>query len=263
MGIHYSYIKRAEKMGVILSEEKNESNGSWRVKAFWPEHNLTLFGSDGRDAIFQMEMAQEAAKKQDVEDTADHAAMKLQEQTLSKFTEDPPPTVNNVPTNGRAAHRKGHSIMDCPFDEETPEWYRWNDEWERSAEAAATGEDDEEEKKPASVVKPKYRAMYAEAGHPTHCGDELAEKLNNLVHNAKGTSIEFFDRIMTANEIDMSKYNRTSPGWQGRYRMTGRNMLAKKVHANGGVLIVPGLSDEDPVEVRLSADWMASQRFQK
>jgi hypothetical protein len=41
-------------------------------------------------------------------------------------------------------------------------------------------------------------------------------------------------------------------------------MLAKKVYSNGGVLKIPGMTpDVEPTEMRMSADWISSQRFQK
>lgn len=172
-------------------------------------------------------------------------------------------TIRGVPTNGARAFHKGFMAASCPFMEDDPQFDVWNTQFDEAADAQTSDHahetpESEEEKPPASVVKVKYRAIYAELGHPTTCGDELANKLDNLVKNAKGTNMEYFDAIMKANEIDMAKYSKTTNGWQGRYRMTGRNMLAKRVHANGGVLHLP-----DGTELRMSADWMSSQRFQK
>ena len=175
------------------------------------------------------------------------------------FAEDKPHKINKVPTHGGEAFRQGFAAADCPFveqEEGDEDFDRWNTQWDEAADEPKP--DIEEEKKPASVVKLRYRAIYAERGDPTTCNDELAAKLNNLVKNAKGTNIEYFDMIMDANGVDMSKYSKTTPGWQGRYRMTGRNMLAKKVHSRGGLFVVPNGED-----MQMSADWMSSQRFQK
>jgi hypothetical protein len=257
--LHHTYVKKAAKMGVQLSLEDN------RVRAFWPERNFELFAADGKEAIELIQQAQNIAHQDDLqddtEDSADHAAVRLQEKVKQQFVEDLVHTIEGVPTNGRQAFRKGFMAGDCPFAEDDPRFEEWNAQFDAAIEAK---DEPIEEKKPASVVKAKYRATYAELGHPTTCGDELANKIDNLVKNAKGTNIEYFDMIMKANEVDMSKYSKTTPGWQGRYRMTGRNMLAKKVHANGGVLIIPGMTpDTETSEARMSADWMASQRFQK
>jgi hypothetical protein len=236
--LHHTYVKKAAKIGVQLTLRDN------RVRAFWPERNLEIFAADGKEAIEQMQEAQNHMVDQELED---------------KFVEDPIHTIDKVPTNGRQAFHKGFMAADCPYAElpNSVDFDRWNAEFDAAADEPIPPPE-EEEKKPASVVKPKYRAIYAELGHPTTCGDELAMKIDNLVKNAKGTNIEYLDAILKVNEVDMSKYNRTNPGWQGRYRMTGRNMLAKRVHANGGVLKLP-----DTTELRMSADWMSSQRFQR
>lgn len=248
--LHHTYVKKAAKMGVQLTLENN------RVRAFWPERNFEIFAADGREALEYIQGVQNTTMANEASDGSWENTGKRE--VPPQFVEDPPPTINTVPTSGRAAHRKGIHITECPFAEDTPEYIKWNEDWEASAEEALTSVSDEGEKKPASVVKPKYRAIYAELGHPTTCGDELAEKIDNLVKNAKGTNIEYLLRIADANEVNYSKYNMTNPGWQGRIRMTVRNMLAKKVHANGGVLKLP-----DTTELRMSADWMSSQRFQR
>jgi hypothetical protein len=67
-----------------------------------------------------------------------------------------------------------------------------------------------------------------------------------------------FEAIMAANGVDLSKYNRTTNGWQGRLRMTGRNILAGRVFAAGGVVLTPIEGAE--AQYTLSSDWMASRR---
>lgn len=172
------------------------------------------------------------------------------------FEEDPAPTINKVPTDGALAYQQGFPAADCPFEDGTDEFTVWNDQWD---DAADNAEEAEEEKISASVVKDKFRARYAEAGHPTHCGDELATKLNSLVGLNSKTDLDLFDRICTQNGVDLSKYKRTGNGWQGRLRMTGRNLLAKRVHANGGQLLLPETLHEGCWQ--MSAEWMASQKF--
>lgn len=166
-----------------------------------------------------------------------------------------------VPVDGAIAYKEGFTAADCPFtsetedDEEYAKFEKWNDDWDAAADAAT----DDEENKGGSVVKDAYRARYAELGHPNHCGDWLANLLNNLVQGKSQTDIARFEAICDANGVDLSKYNRTTPGWQGRLRMTGRNLLSKKVYLAGGVIKTP-VSGADP-EYRAPADWMAAQRF--
>jgi len=95
-------------------------------------------------------------------------------------------------------------------------------------------------------------------GHPTTCGDELANLLNNLCLTKSGIDMPRFEAICMANGVDLSKYNRTTNGWQGRLRMTGRNILAGKVFAAGGV-VLPPIEGAEP-QYQLSSDWMASRR---
>jgi hypothetical protein len=250
--LHHTYVKKAAKMGVQLTLEDN------RIRAFWPERNFELFAADGKEAIELIQQAQNMAHQDDLVEVG------FNPWDNPKPAEDTTHTIEGIPTSGKQAFHKGFMAGDCPFAEDDPRFDQWNEEFDAAADEPQQKDADEEERKPASVVKPKYRAIYAEMGHPTTCGDELAQKIDNLVKNAKGTNIEYFDMIMAANEVDMSKYSKTTPGWQGRYRMTGRNMLAKKVYSNGGVLKIPGMTpDVEPSEMRMSAGWISSQRFQK
>jgi len=155
-----------------------------------------------------------------------------------EFEEDPPPTINKIPTNGMKAYEDGFTAADCPFEEGTNEFDKWNEQFDEAADNAEEAEK-EEEPQPKSVVKSKYRAIYAENGTPTTCGDDLALKLNALLKNDGGTNIELLDEICRLNDVSLEKYNRTSHGWQGRLRMTARNMLAKKARDNGGTLALP------------------------
>lgn len=180
-----------------------------------------------------------------------------------------------VPNNGAEAYKAKFMAADCPFDEGTDEYEQWNSDFDAAADAAegynepdkdepednpeeVVAEMEEEEKVPASVVKDEYRARYAEAGHPAHCGDELAILLNNLCLTKTGIDLPRFEAICEANDVNLSKYNRTTKGWEGRLRMTGRNMLASRVFAAGGVIKTP-IEGAEP-EYKLSAEWMAGRR---
>lgn len=184
-----------------------------------------------------------------------------------------------VPQDGGAAYTAGFGASDCPYDEEHPNFGRWNEEWDAAADASTekelekTDDMDEVEHEPdeslveseeqeaarTSVVKEEYRARYAEMGHPAHCGDELAVLLNNLCLAKAGIDMPRFEHICAANGVDLSKYNRTTRGWQGRLRMTGRNMLAGKVYEAGGLVKTDGLEGAE-AEYKLSSEWMAKRR---
>ena len=159
--------------------------------------------------------------------------------------------IGTIPIDGAIAYKEGVMAGDCPYleDDEEEDFNRWNEEWDLAA-------DEHESQGPpkiGSVVTNRYRALYSEMGHPTHCGDRLATLLNSLCNNKAGTNLEVFERICKANGVDLSKYNRTGKGWQGRLRMTGRNLLAKRVLENNGLLLMPeGMGDD----VQLGYDWV-------
>jgi len=145
------------------------------------------------------------------------------------------------------------------MEEDDLDFNRWNAEWDEAADAAI--------EKPVPTVPPvgsiitnRYRAKYAESGHPTHCGDELATLLNDLCSNKAGTNLELFEAICEANGVHLNKYNRTTKGWQGRLRMTGRNLLARKVRDNAGRLLLPEYLGDYR---QLSEDWIiqAEQKY--
>lgn len=159
--------------------------------------------------------------------------------------------INGIPTDGALAYKEGWFAGDCPYLDQDPEFGRWNDEWDAAADY------NEEHPKPrvGSVVTNRYRALYSESGHATHCGDALALLLNSVCVNKAGTNLEIFEAICAANGVDLSKYNRTNKGWQGRLRMTGRNLLAKRVLANNGKLVMPeGMGDD----YQLDYDWITT-----
>lgn len=135
-------------------------------------------------------------------------------------------------------------------------------------EALTTGEEDEiaeadaealdeEDEKSGSVVPDKYKEQYKEAGHPNTCGDWLANELKDRTTGSNGKlDVDAVDEIARLNGISLAKLNTTSNGWQGRYRMTARNMLVKVV-AKQGFLTVPS-EEGDHGEVKAPAEWVSS-----
>src|SRR6185312_9220781 len=123
---------------------------------------------------------------------------------------------------------------------------------EERAEALEASEDDEEEERSGSVVPDKYKRLYAEAGHAGNCGDWLALTLDPLVTSKTGFDVDAMDEIARLNGIDTSKLNRSSRGWQGRYRMTTRNMLVKRV-CQLGFLSVPPFEGGD--SIKAPSEW--------
>jgi hypothetical protein len=116
------------------------------------------------------------------------------------------------------------------------------------------GFEDEEEAPSHVVVSPYYKQKYAENGHPDHCGDWLAKRLEGEFEVVVDSRIVFdhdeFARMMVENGIDLSGKWANLPasgkrGWQGRYRMNGRQKL-EKVLARTGELKLKGTTVKLP-----------------
>lgn len=117
-------------------------------------------------------------------------------------------------------------------------------------------EDDEAELRigaPNSVVRDAYKVKYrdrAEAmqrrpkGVPLKAlkrqsGDWLALELAKRTLDEKAKLVvTSFEAILDANGVKHSHWNRTTKGWQGRLRMTGRLAL-QRVVAEAGALALP------------------------
>ena len=290
MTIHHAKIKKAEKLGYTMKEEGD------KVHAFWPERSISLVSDGVNSLMTQMAAVQMIIRSNpdfrvlpDVIETHlvrvyDMANKKilagpamLPSDCLAALGRDPeweemidyeisggeeldPAILRNpegVPLNGATAYREGYKAADCPFtsetedDEEYDQFVQWNEEFDEAADAVF-----EEEAPAGSVVADKYRAIYAEQGHPTTCGDHLAVVLNNLCLTKKSTDLQRFEDICAANGVNLSKYNRTTKGWQGRLRMTGRNLLAKKVYLAEGKLLTP-VEGAEPF-YQMNGEWMAA-----
>jgi hypothetical protein len=248
-GIHHTQLKQAEANGFTLSEVPEG------IRAFWPAHGIELVAPTALQAIQQMREAQDNYDERldidpngiGVDNTVPAGA--------------PDRNSKGVPFDGAQAYREKFTAGDCPFSSETEDedeyanFEKWNEDWDAAADEA------EPEEKGGSVVKDEYRARYAERGHPTHCGDDLANILNNLCLTSQGIDLPRFEAICNANGVSLAKYNRTNNGWQGRLRMTGRNLLARRVYEAGGVLKTP-IEGAEP-EYRMSQEWMVTRKFAK
>lgn len=111
-----------------------------------------------------------------------------------------------------------------------------------------------------SVVKTSYKVAYAEKALTSRlpkglsrkvaarsCGDWLSLTLAQLCVVGKTLDVAKFEAILDANGVAHSHWNRTTKGWQGRLRMTGRLALQKVVAeadgelelADGSTLVAP------------------------
>jgi len=176
---------------------------------------------------------------------------------------DPKPEVDDTPLikrneagvalDGAVAYKEGVMAADCPFEDGDERADLWFEQWDQAAD---DNTESEEDGKGGSVVKSRYRQIYKELGHPNHCGDWLADLLNNYCIGDKNTDTAMVERICNMNGVSLDKYNRTTPGWQGRLRMTGRNLLARVVWKNKQVDTPDGIKPAP-------ADWLSAQRFKE
>lgn len=111
---------------------------------------------------------------------------------------------------------------------------------------------EEEEHRSNTVVSAKYKHKYAERAAAMRkpkgvapkalkrsTSDWLAIELMKRTLDEKAhIVVPRFEAILDANGVKHSHWNRTTPGWQGRLRMTGRLAL-QRVVAESGELIIP------------------------
>ncbi len=236
MAIQAATAARAKKIGVLLQEQDNE------VRGFHQKTGIELFDENPRllleDIITAIDIKQnhKSFKWSIIEPDHDKDTDRIyvvEVKKVGKFTD---PYLAKAFAKAKAA-------------------------WLKKMEGREEGDelDDEEDiVETGSVVSTKYRARYSEAGHPTHCGDWLAETLIGMTTNKAGINVEMLDKLAELNGVDLSKYNRTNHGWQGRLRMTFRNIVARKVFLNGGKFIgIDGNERQAPQE------WLAAQKFKR
>lgn len=126
---------------------------------------------------------------------------------------------------------------------------------EIAAEMGVDPEEGYEEPKARQIVSPAFKAEYAARGNPRGCGDWLHEFLDRCL-DMDGKLVEpIFTELLIRNNVPMtgrwaSIPQRPSNGWQGRYRMSGRQQLEKIVVAVGFVLTEAGEKVEAP------RDWL-------
>lgn len=130
------------------------------------------------------------------------------------------------------------------------------------AEAGDSGDEEDQDEKTGTVVPNFYKKKYAAEGHAGHCGDWLAVTLNELCQVTDGkkvtTDLDRLEAIATANDVTpdrVDKLGTATNGWQGRYRMTVRNMLTKKVAAKGFLFVPEGCGVKTDTEKKAPKAW--------
>jgi hypothetical protein len=152
----------------------------------------------------------------------------------------------------------GVYVFSAEQGEETVEATKLSDltieQWVAAAASLAIDLDDEEDL-PNSVVASTYKAKYKERAATMRkpkdvsvkalarsTSDWLAIELARRTLDEKTKLIvPAFEAILDANGVKHSHWNRTTKGWQGRLRMTGRLAL-QRVVAEAGELALPDAS---------------------
>lgn len=97
------------------------------------------------------------------------------------------------------------------------------------------------------VVAAKYKTEYAARGNPDNCGDELAQLMDGMFVATESEIFDWklFESFLALNGVDLSGKWASLPatggrGWQGRYRMNGRQKLEQIVAERGTVILLAG-----------------------
>lgn len=243
MPIHSAVIKRAAKNKIELSELPDE-DAKCRFRAYSKNYDFVVFGPEAKyllDDIIALCSARERFQSFDM-----------------KVEDDDTVTIKvrgtNIEVRGfraaaavaRAEKLWMESRAELDIDDE---------EADNEVEAEIEEEHEKEDTLPGSVVSEKYRARYAEAGHPNNCGDWLRSVLDNICSNKEGFNLDLFEAICNANGVDMSKYKRESKGDKGRFSMTGRNKMSKLVWLSGELKMPDTINGGE--SYRAPAEWVA------
>lgn len=132
---------------------------------------------------------------------------------------------------------------------------------ERELDIEAGFDEDEEDQNTGSVVDASYKRQYAEDGHPGNNGDWLNQqfallKLVTIEGKKTRTDVQALNTVFADNGVISEDhafgraFHGTSPrtnGWEGRFRMSGGNMLRKRV-ADAGYLVAFGEKHKAPAD---------------
>lgn len=236
MTIHHATIKAAANKGVILSFDP----GSTNVTAFHAERNKRVVLTTEEDDNVT-----------DIAKDAWNAVMEMigyedEHTEISIQWED----------GDFVAYKRGKRGQLGDVISRDPELS------ELLATLADTPQDEDESEASGSVVPETYKKMYAERGDATNCGDWLALLLNKLCKVTDGkttrTDLDRLASIAGANGVEPGRYGKlgiATNGWQGRYRMTVRNMLTKTVAAKGFLFVPESCGVDADQEIKAPREW--------
>ena len=224
MTIHHATLKRAQKLGFLLTEV--EQHGATVVEGLWAEQNQRYTHRDPKTVIDALTLEKTLR--------AEYPVLTLwQDKKSGDFVAA---TKDRHITEGSETVPQLADVLEA---------------------AQALGidlEEDEDTDAPNEVVPAYFRQQYRERGNPNHCGDWLAQQLENRFRMQEDGKEVFdvpkFTETLVLNGVDMTGKWAGLPtsgqkGWIGRYRMNGRQKLEVRVAITGElklndtVLLVP------------------------
>lgn len=226
MTIHHATAKRAAKLNVELTDYEN---GNYRAET----ENFRFDGTDPK-ALLNAAEAQQML-------SAEYPAVRLSFVTGNEIVALCDGAEADLDVDATA---KPQAIFDAAIEA--------LQEMDVDLEG---GEEPEDEPTGGITVLQKYKKIYGERGDATHCGDWLAQWMKGRF-DIKGDKITTFDhvafaRFLSENGVDLSgKWaglpNSGQRGWQGRYRMNGRQRLEVQIAITGKMVFDGAKVKVDP-----------------
>jgi hypothetical protein len=249
--IHHAVVKSAALKGVILTFDP----GHEVVTALRPEPNrrVSLETADEMSGTDLTELARDAWNALDevLAFEAEHPGVRIKQEDGDYVAFDA--TDADYPMRHTEIAR----------DPDYTDLFESITEWLASGAGSEDADGDEDEPSEVhSVVPDKYKKLYRERGNPNHCGDWLAEQLARLCRVMDGkketTDLDRLEAIANANGVAPERYGRlgiATNGWQGRFRMTVRNLLTPRVAEKGFLFVPEGCGVDADANLQAPEPW--------
>lgn len=236
MTIHHATVKRAAALGFTLTEKDDV------VVGLINDTNIELEADDAKFVIVGLQLA----KRFHLEYPAMLVGMEAGNDTGTVFhVSDPDNTLAEFGVDSDLDEVFATALENAQNDELDP--------------TKANPDDpdvEDEEETTGNVVSQRYKDEYRARGNPNNCGDWLATVLEGAftktVVDGKKTKAFNFDAFTVCLQLNGVAFTGKwaalpesgQKGWQGRYRMNGRQLLEKRVAASGKLYLFPG---EEPL----------------
>lgn len=225
MPIHHATIKRAEKSGIELTNPED----SPIVRAFWSQRSKECFHvNDPKQALADMQTVKMA--------TLEYPTVVLkQDDDFDWFWQVGENDTDDI------EYPSAQDAFDAAI--------------EYCRENGVDPEEGYEDEKGRVIVPDTYKQRYAERGDRNTCGDWLAQTLKDQFVVLEDGKPRFdepkYTEMLKANGVEIKGKWSELPasgqkGWEGRYRMNGRQKLEIRVLINDGVLTMHGKKYEAP-----------------